>query len=59
MKSDVQGVHSLPDIAEQAGAAPKGRGLWQTPRIEIVTIDEVTQAKGTMVTEGASTRNSS
>lgn len=59
MKSDVQGVHSLPDIAEQAGAAPKGRGLWQTPRIEIVTIGQVTQAKGTTITEGGTTRTSS
>ncbi len=59
MKSDMQGVQSLPDIAGPAGAAPKVRGLWQTPRIDIVAIGEVTLAKGAMVTEGSTTRNSS
>lgn len=53
MKSDRRGEQSLPDVT-----APKGRGPWQTPRIEIVTIGEVTRAKGAAVTEGATTRAS-
>lgn len=58
MKFDVKGVQSLSDISGQAGAAPQARALWQTPRIEIVAIGEVTQAKGASITEGATTRAS-